>query len=265
MTGRPVAIVTAGGTREAIDEVRYIANAATGALPQAIAEELLGRGWAVHYLHGPGALVAGRVRADLDAMASDGRDLAVIADQIAEKRERCSRGELHLWPVNSAAQAGQTLRSLAADRHPQAAVCAMAVADFSPDAVTGKLQSRADSLGAGNADSPAVPLTLTLRPTAKTIDVVKAASPRTWLLGFKLLAGADEPTLIRAAAHLATRSGADAVFANDIRDVAAAGRKGLIVDQAATVLMRLDCGTGPAATRQLAAVLARYVAERAGF
>lgn len=48
-------IITAGGTREPIDEVRYIGNASTGRLGAAVADEALGRGHEAVFIHGRGS------------------------------------------------------------------------------------------------------------------------------------------------------------------------------------------------------------------
>ena len=49
-------LITSGGTREPIDEVRYIGNASTGALGCAFAAEALTRGHHVVLLSGQGAM-----------------------------------------------------------------------------------------------------------------------------------------------------------------------------------------------------------------
>ena len=64
-------VLTAGGTREPIDDVRFISNAATGALPAAMADALLELGHRVHYIHGPGALLPGRATLEVDLTALD--------------------------------------------------------------------------------------------------------------------------------------------------------------------------------------------------
>lgn len=50
---RPVVLVTAGPTHEAIDSVRYIANRSSGKLGMAIAQAAADRGWRVILLLGP--------------------------------------------------------------------------------------------------------------------------------------------------------------------------------------------------------------------
>lgn len=56
-------LITAGGTREQIDGIRYISNVSTGQTGAALADEFSARGWDVTYLHGIGArLPESRVR-----------------------------------------------------------------------------------------------------------------------------------------------------------------------------------------------------------
>ncbi len=45
-------LITAGGTREPLDEVRYIGNLSTGRLGAAIADEAFRGGHAVRFIHG---------------------------------------------------------------------------------------------------------------------------------------------------------------------------------------------------------------------
>ncbi len=269
---RPVAVVTAGGTREAIDDVRHLSNVATGALPCAIAEALMARGWQVEYLHGPGARLPGHLPVVIDATAADWPARWHEAEARAERLARKLRpGQVHLHPIQTAAEAAEALASLCRACQPALTVCAMAVADFAPKAVAGKLLSRVDSLGQPtapygrpqrpDAGAAAGVLRLDLYPTPKAIDGVRAAAPHTRLLGFKLLAGADEATLLQASTHLAHRAQADLVFANDMKDYRAGARTGLLLAAHGAVLARLDGGHGEEATQRLAELIVQYVAR----
>lgn len=220
-----IAVVTAGGTREPIDEVRYIANAATGALPCAIAEHLLQWGWQVHYMHGLGA------------------KLPEIQDD-----------RLVLHPIGTADSAARELARLCRTHQPQLTVCAMAVADYAPRPAEGKLSS--------HLAQPGQPLLLALYPTPKTIDVVKVAAPHTFLLGFKLLAGADEAAQFAAAVQLAARSKADLVLTNDMRRYASGVSEGVLVAPDGSVVARLGGGTGADGRSQFAKEIVNCVVER---
>ncbi len=247
---RPIAVVTAGGTREPLDEVRHLTNLATGALPAAMAEQLLARGWQVEYICGPGAVRPGVLHLDLNVRADDWRARLAEAElRAADLHNRLRHGELHLHPIQTAVEMAATLADVCRRAQPAAVVCAAAVADYAPRAQPGKLSSRQ------GPDGSAAPLTLHLDPTPKAIDGVKVAAPATRLLGFKLLAGAAESELIAAARALSTRAGADMVYANDVRTYKAGQRTGLLLGPQGQELARLDGGTGPQALRHLAELL----------
>lgn len=247
---RPIAVLTAGGTREPLDEVRHLTNLATGALPAAIGERLLARGWQVEYIHGPGALRPGALRLEIDATAEDWRArLAEVELRAAELHRFVAPGRLHLHPVETAAELAMMLAEVCRRAQPELVVCAAAVADYAPQRQVGKISSRQ------GPDGSAAPLQLTLAPTPKAIDAVRPAAPRARLLGFKLLAGASEEELCRAAAHLAQRADADLVYANDVRSYKAGQRTGLLVGAGGEVLARLDGGAGPGSQTRLAELL----------
>jgi len=50
-------IVTSGGTREPIDDVRYIGNSSTGRLGASIAQAAASRGHRVSLIHGTGSFL----------------------------------------------------------------------------------------------------------------------------------------------------------------------------------------------------------------
>ncbi len=224
-----VVLITAGGTREPIDDVRHISNVASGQLPAAMAECWLELGATVHYVHGPGAHIPARLRVAFDVLVGQetGSDaafeagLAALLTQARDRRRKCSAGRLICYPITTAAEAARVVRQVAAAQQPTVAACAMAVADFAPQPILGKLSSRPDG------ETPSA-LHVVLEPTQKVIDGVLQASPDTALLGFKLLSGAAESAHIAATRHLAERSGARWVFGNDMSDYRRGVRRGAL-------------------------------------
>jgi len=110
-------IVTAGGTRELIDEVRYIGNLSTGRLGSCIADEAFGRGHAVSFIHGPGSFMPScesRIITDGFTTVSDLK--TVLMDRVA------------------------------AANPPVVVVHAAAVADFIPKKAEGKISSDREEL-----------------------------------------------------------------------------------------------------------------------
>lgn len=247
---RTIALLTAGGTREPIDAVRHVTNVATGSLPAAMADILLSRGVDVYYLHGPDAVLPGRAMMSLDLTGLDSVALdAALASHANQARRKHAelKGKLHLHRIGTAQEAADALERLARDLQPDLVACAMAVADFAPVPLAGKLSSQAEEL------------TLRMRPTPKAIDRVRAVAPAARLLGFKLLAGATEAELREAARILAQRSGADVVFANDVEDYRQGLRRGLLIDPQGLIIGRLDGGAGESGLRRLAELIVAAV------
>lgn len=108
-------LITAGGTREPIDRVRYISNGSTGATGAALADALSKLGHNVYLLRGLGAVTP---------HAAISRATFSSAENLeSQLRELLSSGEF------------------------DAVIMAAAVADYRPDHVhAGKLDSAADSL-----------------------------------------------------------------------------------------------------------------------
>jgi phosphopantothenate-cysteine ligase len=215
-------IVTGGGTRAPIDDVRAVTNTSTGRFSARITEALLERGATVWHVHTPGALLPYARSAALDL---DGEfDAEVERLRALHRRHRLYRPRLRLWPVEggTVADYAATLHRLLTTRSIDAAVLAMAVSDFEPTPEPGKLDSGRDEL------------VLRCRPTAKIIRMVKDWSPDVFLVGFKLLSDVPEAELLRRARESLVANRADLVVANDLRTVAA--------DRHAVHLVRPDGG-----------------------
>ncbi|MFO0982251.1 MAG: phosphopantothenoylcysteine decarboxylase [Planctomycetota bacterium] len=110
-------LITAGGTREPIDEVRYIGNSSTGALGCALAQEALRRGCSVSLLRGQGAIEP----------ASHERLQVIVFTSAADLRAR----------LQALADAGERFTAV---------IHAAAVADYTPDPVAGKIRSDRERL-----------------------------------------------------------------------------------------------------------------------
>ena len=171
-------IVTAGGTREAIDPVRFIGNRSSGRMGVAIAQAALDRG----------------ARVSLIAAATE-----VALPEAAE-----------ISRVESTAELDQALAGLlrpGRDRRApfDALVMAAAVADFRPPIPTASKLAR----GAG--------LSLELEPTPDLLAAAVAASrdlrPRPVIVGF-----AAETGSLEGAQDKLVRKGVDLLVANDVSE-----------------------------------------------
>jgi len=178
LEGRHV-VVTAGGTREPIDPVRFIGNRSTGRMGVAIVEAALDRGARV-------TLIAANV------------EVALPPDATVERVESTADLESALDRV---------LRPTDGSAGFDALVMAAAVSDFRPvDAMDTKL-ARSDGLAVRLESTPDL-----LAGVAKAV-ADGAVRPRPILVGF----AAETGSLDRAAEKLA-RKGLDLLVANDVSE-----------------------------------------------
>jgi phosphopantothenoylcysteine decarboxylase / phosphopantothenate---cysteine ligase len=193
LVGRRI-VVTAGGTREPIDPVRYIGNRSTGRMGVAIAEAAAARGATV-------TLIAAAVEVPLPSEAR-----VVRVETAHELRGALREAMDNSGPTKTTrGRAGGAGRAAA-----DALVMAAAVADFAPAAPSDRKIPRRDGM------------TLELSPTpdllAEVAAVAQAASrdapnARPVLVGFAAETGSIE----RAAEKLEAK-GVDLMVANDVSE-----------------------------------------------
>ncbi|MDR1743726.1 MAG: hypothetical protein LBR48_07920 [Dysgonamonadaceae bacterium] len=215
-------VITAGGTEEDIDGVRKIANFSTGTLGWLILETLLekmqviGRtDFRVYYIHGKQALK---------------RD---VSDAAAK--------QVCFLPVTDAQSAYDTVCKVL-KKHPiDVFIHSMAVSDFtfsyasplenlalkifekikatanpSPADIEHILRNPETKFSEQEKISSSGEIIFGLKPAKKIIPQIKRLSPKTYLVGFKLLRNADETELLRVARKLEQDNACDAVIANDL-------------------------------------------------
>jgi phosphopantothenate---cysteine ligase (CTP) len=203
-------VVTGGGTIAPIDDVRLMTNVSSGRFAAAISEACLDRGATVWHIHSPSAqLPLIRLnRFDLDAA-----DPAIEHDRLEQLRQKwlIVRDRLHLIPLGTGTveDYAETLKRLLLSQYIDVAFLAMAVSDFEPEQHAGKLSSEAESLD------------LHCRRTPKVIRSVRDWAPSIYLVGFKLLSGAEPHELIRVAELACHINRADLTVANDLRTLRA--------------------------------------------
>ena len=177
--GRHV-VVTAGGTEEPIDPVRFVGNRSTGKMGIAIAEDALDRGAAV-------TLILGHVSVDPPAGA-------------------------HTARVETAAEMQAALRALTPPEGPvfDVLVMAAAVADFRPKTTSDKKLSRGESIKLELDSTPDL-----LAEAAERARTGSRASggPRPILVGFAAETGSTD----RAAEKVGAK-GVDMLVANDVTE-----------------------------------------------
>jgi phosphopantothenate-cysteine ligase len=203
-------VVTGGGTVAPIDDVRQIANISSGRFSAAISEACLERGATVWHIHTPQAQLPYQRAARFDLTASDP---AVEHTRLARLRDRwqSAAGRLHLVSLaqgtvdDYARSLEHVLRSRAID----VTFLAMAVSDFEPEPLTGKLDSDVETT------------LIRCRRTPKVIRSVRDWAPDVYLVGFKLLSRSSPVELIAAAEDVCRLNRAQLTVANDLQTLQA--------------------------------------------
>jgi phosphopantothenate-cysteine ligase len=203
-------VVTGGGTIAPIDDVRQLTNVSSGRFSAAISEACLNRGASVWHVHAPSALlpVVRHAAIDLDAPDPDA-ELARLAR--LQQEWRTVRERLHLVPLRqgTVADYARTLEAVLRSRPIDVVFLAMAVSDFQPEPVSGKLASDAEALLIRAPRGP------------KVIRSVRDWSPGVYLVGFKLLSRAGEAELLRQAEAACRTNRADLTVANELQTLRA--------------------------------------------
>ncbi len=190
LAGRRI-VITAGGTREALDPVRYLGNRSSGKQGYALAAEAVRRGAIVD-------LISANVSLPMPGEASS----AIGA------------GRLNVFPVESALE----LQAVVEDAYQRAdaIVMAAAVADFRPASYVGsKIKKRHD---AGHEDdAPVIEL-------VRTPDVLaglvrrreESGADRPVIVGFAAETGDGQQSLLDLARAKLARKGCDLLVANQV-------------------------------------------------
>jgi len=178
-------LITAGGTREPIDAVRYIGNHSTGRTAAAIADALSARGHSVTFLAALNALRPG-LPCQLESFSSY-QDLAT------------------------------QLRRLLGEHHFDWVIHAAAVSDFSIERIE---QEGNASTVAGKLSSSGK-LSLHLQPNAKLLPQLRgwSVNAAVHVIGFKLTSTSDHALRAKAVKGLFETAGVDAVVHNDLNEI----------------------------------------------
>lgn len=190
LTGRRI-VITAGGTREALDPVRYLGNRSSGKQGYALAAEAVRRGAIVD-------LISANVSLPMPGEATSG----------------IGAGRLNLFPVESALE----LQAVVEDAYPRsdAIVMAAAVADFRPASYLGsKIKKRHD---AGHEDD--VPVIELVRTPDVLAGLVRrrgeSGADRPVIVGFAAETGDGQESLLDLARAKLARKGCDLLVANQV-------------------------------------------------
>lgn len=228
-------IITAGGTRERIDTVRTIANEATGRLGSLTAEEfsrcLAGLEHVIYFLHGAGSALPN---------TSDSRIKPILTEdteQLQSELLRLLRQERIDAVIHSMAVSDYRAAALSSSERLAARLSRkLQKAGSIPDEkeleaiLLEAIRETAADPGQKISSGLFHPILL-LERTPKIIGLIKRTSPKTLLVGFKLLSGVSEEKLLETASGLMNENGCDFVLANDTDSVRAGVHTGYLMEK----------------------------------
>ena len=232
-------VITAGGTSERIDDVRTITNSSTGSLGLAIGKAFLkeaersGNIEKIYYLHGTRA-------------AFPEHELVVPV------------------PITGVLDLKEKLGRILTEEKIDICVHAMAVSDYMVHQVTTleKLlgtedPQHAQDLSGNKISSDIDDLIIHMKRSPKVIGDIRRLSPRTVLVGFKLLSGVPHQELIDVASRLMEKNDCDFVLANDLQEIGDGLHRGYLIhrDGSCDVMQTKD---------EIAEMIVRRTTEAAG-
>jgi phosphopantothenoylcysteine decarboxylase/phosphopantothenate--cysteine ligase len=171
-------VVSAGGTREPIDPVRFLGNRSSGRQGTALAAEAAARGAEV-------TLVSANISGDV----------------LAEARHPSIR----IVPVGAAAELAEAMKREAADAH--VVVMAAAVADYRPVQVSDRKLTK---------ESGGVPTIELIENEDIVAALVSARRPGQLVVGFAAETPEDEAELLARARGKQQRKGVDLLVVNEV-------------------------------------------------
>lgn len=177
-------LVTAGGTREYIDDVRVMTNVSSGALGAKIAEEFYRAGARVHYVHAKQSV------------------MPWVEEGINET------ARLACYPIVTVQDLLDTMKALILAFKMDVVVHSAAVSDFTFD------RSKPVKLSSSDMYGFIEYMRQTITPTPKIIRLIKEWRPDVYLVGFKFTVGQLED-ILEIARKLCESSDCDFIVAND--------------------------------------------------
>jgi len=180
-------LITSGGTREYIDDVRVLTNISSGRLGALIAEEALRRGHDVAYVHGIGSIMPPGP-SPVDKMFF-------------------GQGMLVHHQVKGVSDLMEAMGSYVP--RVDAVIHAMAVSDFSFDRTAPAKLKSSDPEGFIEF------MRQTICRTPKVLKYIKKWNPEVFLVSFKFEVGLEHDDLVQVAWESGQGALSDAVFAND--------------------------------------------------
>lgn len=241
-------LLTSGGTRAKIDDVRHVGNMSSGTFGKHICNAFLKKGHDVTFLYAKGSKCPHELRIDLQSIldfscANSVSNHVYYSDLINGLRKKVSQDAFDLYlhrekyhPIayddfeDYSTKLAECLKDL-----PEIVVLAAAASDYLPVKVEGKISSEMNDM------------TINMVKAPKLIRGVRGVLPDCFLVGFKLLVGSTELELIDAMGDQIRKANTDMVVGNDLRDIRNSAHKLTIIS-----IDHHPCELGPGPGEKLA-------------
>ncbi|MDP4152842.1 MAG: phosphopantothenoylcysteine decarboxylase [Bacillota bacterium] len=229
-------LITAGGTIEKIDEVRFISNNSTGLLGTKIAEAFIATGITdkVFYVCGKNAAIPQNDKITIRRVAS-------VSDLETELKDIMSKYKIdavvHSMAVSDYAvsavtsydnifkSVNESLQSIDFKKCTKQDISELIFSGFKSEpniSVSGKISSDIGDL------------VVIMKKTPKIIGLIKQMQPNTILVGFKLLNNVPVDVLLKTGYSIMEKNKCDLVFANDLKDVNPENHSGYLIKSEGT-------------------------------
>lgn len=215
-------IITAGGTSERIDNVRKITNSSSGKLGVVIANKLI------------------------EIKSEEIDKIYYIASKTALKPNNEKIEIVEIVDTNDLKEAVERLLTTEKIDY---FIHSMAVSDYTVDFVTtakrivdtiennnelslyDNIVDNSNAIIANKISSYEDDLMIKLKRTPKIISMIKTLSPKTFLVGFKLLDGVTKEELIDVATKLKSKNNCNLVVANDLSNIRSGNHLAYIIGE----------------------------------
>lgn len=206
-------LLTSGGTKVPIDDVRFISNFSTGNFGKRIVTAALLKGHRITHLHHVDAPTPFEFKVDL--LHARGEDYASRLDEAHFFSKQYMSKYLE-EKFDTYDDYSSQLEKICTNFSYDAIILCAAVSDYKTNTVDGKISSK-------NGFS------IELIPTEKLISKIRGWQPNTKLVGFKLLSNVNDDTLIAAAKRSIEANNCDFVVANDLNITKQSNKRLLLV------------------------------------
>lgn len=215
-------IITAGGTSERIDNVRKITNSSTGKLGMTIANEILSKYEkeldTLYYICAK------------DSFKPNNKKVKIIEIEgtldLKKEVETLLTKETIDYFIHSMAVSDYMV-----DYVSTASLLAKTIEESNNINITDVIKNNKNVVGGTKISSYEDNLLIMLKPTPKIISLIKKISPKTFLVGFKLLDGVSDNKLIDVATELLKKNNCNLVVANDLSNIRKGIHKAFIIDE----------------------------------